>query len=247
MFLFLSVKIFLIFLFSITTTFKLHAAKNYIDFYSQNVYFGSNSNIINQSLIKLVHNKYNLQAEPYIAFYADTDSQTNDKIAYTDKQFTTILGVQSKTLFKSFPTRLFLQNGSVRRLGPRPSINPEYDNDFRFGAIGYNLLQSDDWFNEYYYAILYTSMYDSKVIFQAWDKVGLSLKNIDYFLELNTDSFNLTTDGESTLDLRPGIRKDFKIKNFKVSNVLNYINPINNENQLHEFRFNLILSYYGEL
>ena len=217
-----------------------------LDVYSQNVYFNQADNFISQTSIKYVRPIKNF--ETYLGVYIDTDTKSGSSEIYTDKQVSPFFGLQSKLLSRTIPFRFFGQIYSVNRLAPLPKSRTKHLTEYRVGALAYDLIETKNLFHEYYGAIIYSHIYEQKVIYQGWYKLGKNIeKTFDAFLELNLDSFNLNQNEESTLDFRPGLRKDFKFKNSKLSLIGNYLLPINNENQEQEFRASIIFSSQYQL
>ena len=187
-----------------------------LDFFSQTVHLEKFNNIVTQSRLRLLqkHTQFDL----YAGIWWDDDQRTNKKEAYTDSQFTPLVGVQSQIYGNAWMySRLFLEGRQVNRLGDFPDDRPRATYDVRGGLIGYGFKSWDALFFENYYAFFYTRLYGERFIFQGWSKQGVRVLNhLDFFNEFLGDTFDLTRDTDSTFDARPGVRLEYRMSGFTV-------------------------------
>lgn len=187
-----------------------------LDFFSQTVHLKKFNNIVTQNRLRLLQR--NTQYDFFAGIWWDDDQRTNKKEAYTDSQFTPLLGVQSQIFGNNWMySRLFLEGRQVNRLGSFPDDRPRATYDVRTGVVGYGLQNLNVFFFENYYAFFYTRLYGERFIFQGWSKQGIRILNhFDFFNEFLADTFDLTRDTDSTFDARPGVRFEYRMKGLTI-------------------------------
>lgn len=208
------------------TSFVAHGVE--LDFFSQTVNLKKFQNIVTQNRLRVLESKENLDL--YLGLWWDDDQRTNKKEAYTDSQFSPLVGIQSKLLGNSWMySRAFFEGRQVNRLGDFPDDRARATYDLRAGLLGYGFKNWDAFFFENYYAFFYTRLYGERFILQGWSKQGLRFfEHFDLFNEFLVDTFDLTRDTDSTFDLRPGLRVEYRMKNFTVQLLHQWIHHFSN-------------------
>ena len=216
-----------------------------VSLYAQDVYLEKYENNIFQGILRIDFFQDNF--DYYVGLYYDDDTKSNGQITYTDQQISPLIGIQSKLLFPSFPTRLFIEARDVNRIGSFPDNRAQQDNEVRIGSLGYNFTNfgKTNFFNEYYYALFYSHLYDQKILVQGWDKIGYRLSSdyyhLDLFNELLGDSFDLTKQEQMTADFRPGMRLQMVKRHLNVQLLLQHLIPIDESGRPNENRATLVL------
>jgi len=187
-----------------------------LDFFSQTVHLKKFNNIVTQNRFRVLQN--NSQYDLYAGIWWDEDQRTNDREAFTDSQFSPLIGVQSRVYGNEWIySRLFLEGRQINRLGDFPDDRERATYDIRAGLIGSGLKSWDLFFFENYYAFFYTRLYGERFIFQGWSKQGMRfLNHFDVFNEFLGDTFDLTRDTDSTFDARPGIRLEYRMSGLTI-------------------------------
>ena len=208
-------------------------------FYHQSVYLEKYTDLINQGQFKVLksHEHYDL----YLGLNYDFDNKSDKTVTYTDQQINPLIGMQSKVYWYS---KLFSEYRGVYRQGEFFDDRTKTTNDLRVGVLGYNKINYDKAFQEFYYVIFYSSLYNDQVILQGWHKHGLMLNGFDLFNELYVDSFDITKSRQFTTDLRPGVRFSKRFSQSSIQLLFQRLIPIDQSGRSNESRATLV--YYIE-
>jgi hypothetical protein len=153
---------------------------------------------------------------PYVGMWIDQDKKTAADGVFTDSQVAPLIGIKSHLYFVNIlPTKFFIETRAVLRTEEFPDGRDRGAIELRPGLLGYDKIDfKSAFFLEHYYALFYTQLYDSRIIFQGWSKQGLSYKSFDLFNEVFADTFDFTRGQDATVDLRPGIRWTYRFQEF---------------------------------
>lgn len=194
------------------------------EFFNQTVNLSKYKNIVNQGFYH-----YN-QDKLYGGFYFDFDQKTGEKVVYTDSQVSPLLGIKSDLFFQKYlPSRAFSEGRLVFRTTDFSDGRDKNSWDLRFGLLGYDMISKPYFFLEHYYTLMYTRLYNDRLIFQGWSKQGFHLTTmLDLFNEVFYDTFDLTRDNDGTFDLRPGLRASIKKENLTFQLLHQYVYHFSN-------------------
>jgi hypothetical protein len=129
------------------------------------------------------------------------------------------------------PTRLFVEFRAVMRTEEFPDGRQRFTGEARAGLLGYDKLNFTSFvFIEHYYALFYTHLYNSRVIFQGWSKQGINYKSFDVFNEFFADTFDFTRGQDATVDLRPGVRWSLRGEMYTLQLMHQYLYHFSNLN-----------------
>lgn len=183
------------------------------DFYSQTVSLYKFNNVVTQNRMRALSERSHY--ELYAGIWWDDDQRTGKKEAFTDAQISPLVGIQSKLFGNNWMySRAFAEGRQINRLGPFPDDRKMQSYDVRVGFIGYGLQEYQNIFVENYYAFFYTRLYGDRLILQGWSKQGIKFGRLSFFNELMIDTFDFTRDSDASFDARPGIRFEYRLSNF---------------------------------
>lgn len=168
----------------------------------------------------------------YVGAWFDQDQKTTGQGVFTDSQVSPLIGLKSQLLAEQFvPSRLFVEIRAVLRTEAFPDQRDRFAGEARGGLLGYDRLNPTSYlFFEHYYALFYTHLYNSRVIFQGWSKQGVSFGNWDLFNEIFVDTFDFTRGQDATTDLRPGVRWSLRREKFTLQLLHQYLHHFSNLN-----------------
>lgn len=162
---------------------------------------------------------------PYVGVWFDQDQKTPGGGVFTDSQVSPLVGLKTNIYAQNIlPTRLFVEFRAVVRTEDFPDERQRFTGEARTGLLGYDKLNLKSFlFLEHYYALFYTHLYNSRVIFQGWSKQGVSYHSWDLFNEFFIDTFDFTRDQDATVDLRPGIRWSLRREKYTLQLMHQYL------------------------
>lgn len=180
-----------------------------VELYSQTVFLHKFRNPISQNRLSVFKSSQNSHYEPYAGVWWDHDRKSDSEETFTDAQVSPFAGLRSKIWGPSvLSSRAFGEARFVHRTKAFADERAKNTYEIRGGFLGYGLHHfTERFFIENYYALFYTRLYDSRIIFQGWLRQGADLGlGFDIFNEIFFDTFDQTRGRDGTLDLRPGIR-----------------------------------------
>lgn len=167
---------------------------------------------------------------PYVGVWFDQDQKTSAQGVFTDSQASPLIGVKTKPYVQDvLPTMLFVEFRAVMRTEDFPDGRERFTGEARAGLLSYDKLNLTSFvFLEHYYALFYTHLYNSRVIFQGWNKQGINYKSFDLFNEVFADTFDFTRGQDATVDLRPGLRWSLRGDKFSLQLMHQYLYHFSN-------------------
>jgi hypothetical protein len=200
----------IVFIFSSTSIWAQWKSESFI----QSVHLHKFDNTIIQGFVHT--QREHSWGAPYMGVWFDQDQKTAGDGVFTDSQVAPLVGVKSNVYFQNvLPTKFFFESRAVVRTESFPDDRDRTAIELRPGLLGYDKIEfGRTLFIEHYYALFYTHLYNSRIIFQGWSKQGITYKSFDLFNEVFADTFDFTRGQDATVDLRPGVRWSYRLPDF---------------------------------
>jgi hypothetical protein len=198
--------------------------------FTQAVHLHKFDNTIVQGFVKT--QRVHSWGAPYVGVWFDQDQKSASQGVFTDSQVSPLLGFKTNSYAEDIlPSNFFVEFRAVLRTEVFPDQRQRFTGEGRGGILGYDKFNPNSYFFlEHYYALFYTHLYNSRVIFQGWSKQGFSVGSWDVFNELFADSFDFTRGQDATLDLRPGVRWSLRGEKFTLQLMHQYLHHFSNLN-----------------